>query len=58
MSDDKTARVSPLNLTGDEADALWEMAKVAISTEEVQDSEYREDAESVHTKVKELVEDE
>jgi hypothetical protein len=51
-------RVPPLNLTEDEAGALWEMAKVAIGSEEIQCSEYREDAESVHTKVKELVDDE
>lgn len=51
---DKVERVPPLNLTQDEAEALWAMVKVGIGDSEVY-SEHEEDIESVHTKVKELV---
>jgi len=50
-------RVPPLNLTTDEAGALWELVKVGIESEEIQYSDIQPDAEAVHTKVKNLVED-
>lgn len=49
-------RIPPLNLTAGEAEALWEMVKVGIGDADVYE-EHREDIESAHTKVRELVKD-
>ncbi len=51
-----TERVPPLNLSAEEAHILWEIVKVGIGTEEIHELDH-EAAESVHTKVKELVDD-
>jgi hypothetical protein len=53
-----SGRIPPLNLTADETEALWQMVKIGIGSEEIQYSDIRDDAESVHMKVRELVYDE
>ena len=55
-STESTERIPPLNLTADEAMALWEMVKVGIGDADVYEK-HREDVESVHTKVRRLVKD-
>ncbi|EMA01831.1 hypothetical protein C437_15466 [Haloarcula vallismortis ATCC 29715] len=47
-------KVPPLNLTEDEAEYLWEMMKQEVGKRDVQYSDDRETAESLHTKVGEI----
>jgi len=48
-------RIPPLNLTAEEGEVLWEMLKHEIGREKWQYSGDRSTAESIHTKVMELV---
>jgi len=50
-----TERVPPLNLTKEEAEYLWEMMKREIVKESVQYGDDRGIAESLHTKVHDMM---
>lgn len=54
-TDHESKRVPPLNLTKAEAEYLWEMMKREVGKREVQYGDDRERVESLHTKVKDMI---